>query len=233
MKSAKSKSGLFFAGLLLAGAVTVLWGQSLSAAIPTIRVWQWEGVGWLLLGLPFILLQTEAGLPEVWEPAVSIRQRIWYPLLIGLAFAIPDVVLIGFVLHPEPYEALPPFTQPFPYSLALYGAGAIEIEIFYRLIPITLVLWLVGKVLLKSRYPQQVFWIIAVLSAIREPLEQFPDGTVWFMVYATVTGFAFNLLQAVYFRKAGFAAALMIRLGHYSLWHILFGIYLQYGVIGC
>jgi hypothetical protein len=36
-----------------------------------------------------------------------------------------------------------------------------------------------------------------------------------------------NLLQAYRLRKAGFGAAWMLRLGHYLVWHIALGLYVE------
>jgi len=231
MNLEKKKSLLIFISLLIIATITVVWSQSLALTQDGIRVWSWNSWLILLAGLPFILIQKEAGLPELLEPSVSNRQRFWQPLLIGFLFAIPDVIIVGFIMHPEPYTSLPPFLQPFPYSLSLYSSGGLEIEIFYRLIPITLLLWLVSEKLLKGKYREIVFWTVAILTAIREPLEQWPSGSTWFILYALVSGFAMNLWQAYQYRKAGFLGALMIRYGHYLIWHIAFGIYIEFFVL--
>nr|MCU0399261.1 hypothetical protein [Cyclobacteriaceae bacterium] len=61
-----------------------------------------------------------------------------------------------------------------------------------------------------------------------EPLEQLPDGTLVFILYSLTTGFIMNFLQAVFFKRAGFLATLTLRLGHYMVWHILLGIYVEF-----
>lgn len=144
--------------------------------------------------------------------------------MIGLAFGLLDLIIIELILpHPVHQELPPPYTQPFPYSIFLYFSGALEIEVFYRLIPITLVLAIASRIN-NGRYLNAAFWIIAVLTALREPIEQFPNGPNWFVIYALVSGFTMNLLQAYYFRKQSFIASLSIRLSHYFVWHILNGI---------
>lgn len=231
MNPDKKKSFLVFTALLIIAMATVVWSQSIAATQTGIRVWNWNSWLILLAGLPFIFIQKEARLPELLDPSVSNRQRFLQPLLIGFLFAIPDVIIVGFLMHPEPYTSLPPFLQPFPYSLSLYSSGALDIEIFYRLIPITLLLWLISEKLLKGKYREIVFWSVAILTAIREPLEQWPSGNTWFIVYALGSGFAMNLWQAYQYRKAGFLGALMIRYGHYIIWHILLGVYIEFFVL--
>jgi hypothetical protein len=36
-----------------------------------------------------------------------------------------------------------------------------------------------------------------------------------------------NFLQAIHYRKAAFLATLSLRLGHYLLWHVLLGVYVE------
>jgi hypothetical protein len=122
---------------------------------------------------------------------------------------------------------LPPFLQPFPYSILLYTAGAIEVEVYYRLIPLGLALWGIQK-WVHARWQTFAFTIVAVFTALREPLEQWPDGVWWFVCYALGSGFVMNLIQAMYFKNQGFWATLLLRLGHYSIWHIALGLYVQY-----
>lgn len=155
----------------------------------------------------------------------SSNFKTWgIPILIGLAFGLLDLIIIELILpHPVHQELPPPYTQPFPYSIFLYFSGALEIEVFYRLIPITLVLAIASRIK-NGRNLNAAFWIIAVLTALREPIEQFPNGPNWFVIYALVSGFTMNLLQAYYFRKQSFIASLSIRLSHYFVWHILNGI---------
>lgn len=225
------KSIVTYFSFLLICSVGIFWANNLMEPYPFLRVWDWISVMVLLLGLPFIFLQRQAGIPEFWEKEVSNRNRIGIPALIGLVFGILDVWIIKGILHPEPYTELPPFLQPFPYSMFLYFSGAFEIEIFYRLIPIVFVLFIFSKIK-NGKYQNQAFWIMAVLTAISEPLEQLPSGDTWFVVYALASGFAMNFFQAVYFKKAGFIANLSLRLGHYLVWHILLGVYVELVELG-
>jgi hypothetical protein len=48
------------------------------------------------------------------------------------------------------------------------------------------------------------------------------------MVYATVSGIAMNAWQFKSYLKYGFVASLAVRLGHYLIWHILLGIYVEF-----
>ena len=107
-------------------------------------------------------------------------------------------------MHPEPYKELPPFLQPFPYSIFLYFSGAFEIEVFYRLIPLTLLL---GKWLSEWEVFYYFLSIRIFLTSLREPLEQFQNGEISFICYSLLTGFLMNYLQAIY-KNAGVSASL-------------------------
>lgn len=143
-----------------------------------------------------------------------------------MAFAVLYILNFKIIQHPEPYSKLLPFLQPFAYSIFLYFSGALEVEVFYRLIPFTLIL-LVGNFIRQGKYFHLFFWTGIVLTAIREPIEQVPEGNTAIIIYALLTGFLMNYLQAIWYKQAGFLAALSIRLGHYLLWHILLGIYVE------
>jgi len=192
-----------------------------------LRVWEITNILLLLVGVPFLFFQAKSKLPDFWQSEVTNSNRFLLPIAIGIVFGILDVLIFKVILHPQPYQDLPPFTQPFPYSMFLYFSGAFEVEVFYRLIPLTLIL-LIGNWYKKGKYYMIFFWTGAILTSIREPLEQIPDGGIMLLSYSLLTGFLMNFLQAIWYRKAGFLASLSIRLGHYLIWHILLGIYIEY-----
>lgn len=218
---------IIYSVFILIAVIGIIYGNAIKSNFSFLRVWEYQNILILLLGIPFLFLQTKANLPNFLEANISNKQRFLSPALIGAAFGILDVIVIKIVLHPEPYPELPPFLQPFPYSLLLYFSGAFEIEVFYRLIPLTLIL-LLGKWYANGKYFNAFFWTGVVLISLREPLEQLPDGEILFIIYSLLTGFIMNCLQAIHYKKSGFLASLAVRLGHYLFWHILLGIYVQY-----
>lgn len=218
---------LIYSIFIVFAIIGIMYGKAIKSDDPFLRIWEYENILLLLLGVPFLFLQTNAKLPNFVEDHISNKQRFTIPLLIGIVFGILDIIVIKLILHPEPYTELPPFLQPFPYSMFLYFSGALEIEVFYRLIPFTFVL-LLGNWFSKGKYFKIFFWLGVLLTSLREPLEQLPDGATWFIIYASLSGFLMNSLQAIWFKKAGFLASLSLRLGHYLFWHILLGIYVQY-----
>ena len=222
------KSVLLYLSFLLVAGMGLLYGKQLQGA--NLRVWEIENLIFLLLGIPVLWLLPTAGIPQFLDATIPVSKRIYWPMLVGLGFGLLDFWIIEYVLPHPAHSSLPPYTQPFPYSLLLYFSGALEIEVFYRLIPITLFLFIFNY-FKKGTNANTAFLVIAVLTSIREPLEQWPDGPGWFVVYALASGFMMNFIQALFFKNAGFIASLSLRCGHYLVWHILNGIIIQYFIL--
>jgi len=212
--------------MLLVVIVTIVYGEKLEASGVAVRRWNW---GNLLLVLPVLVLlffQKAASLPAV--QAINEKKNAWlYTFGAGIIFGLLDVLVIKIILHPQPYTELPPFLQPFPYSLFLYGSGALEIELYYRMIPLT-VLLLLDKWIFSLKHKNSVLIVLAFITSLIEPVLQFPSGAWWLIIYATASGIAMNAWQFTSYVKYGFIASLAVRLGHYLVWHILLGIYVQY-----
>jgi hypothetical protein len=207
--------------------ITIIYGAAIKEDYVFVRQWEWTNLLWICLAIPFLLLQEKAGLPA-WNGRGFPATRKWLvPAAIGLGFALLDVLVIKVIMHPQVYETLPPFLQPFPYSLFLYPSGALDIEIFYRLIPLTLVA-LASQCWFSWETGQKILWLAVVLTSLREPLEQWPSGPVWLVAYSLLSGFAMNLFQGFCLVRYGFLGALAVRIGHYLLWHIGLGIYVQF-----
>jgi hypothetical protein len=226
MKDNKVNLSIFL-GFLLIAFLGIIYGNEIKASYNSLRIWSVENLLWLFLGVPFLLLQSYVGIPNLYQPSISNKIRFVQPIFIGALFGILDILVIKIIQHPQAYTELPPFLQPFPYSIFLYFSGALEIEVFYRLIPITLLL-LIGKKIADGRYFNYFLWTAIIATSLREPLEQLPTGEYWYITYALLSGFIMNYLQGIYYKNAGFMATLNLRLGHYLFWHILLGFYVQY-----
>jgi hypothetical protein len=222
-----NRSLVIYLGFLAITILGIFIGHQTSFEQAEPRIWNYENVLFMCMGIPFVFLIPNAKIPEFWEKTISLKNKVWMPVLIGLAFGFADLLIIEHGLHHPPHKVLPPYTQPFPYSLFLFFSGAFEIEVFYRLIPITLVLFIARRYTNEKAIPP-IFWGIALLTSLREPLEQFPSGPLWFIIYAFLSGFAMNLIQAFYLKKSGFVSALLIRLSHYFIWHILNGVIIEF-----
>lgn len=226
-KSEKHKTIFAYTILLGTCIITYIISHILVENGMPVRLFDWDSLALIVAGFLLVGFQQEAGLPELLHRRISARKRFLVPVIVGIGFGIADVIVIKGILQPEPYERLPSYLQPFPYSILLFSAGAIYTEVFHRLIPLTLFMYLIIRfVARKFQFPSFIF--LAILTSLYEPLNQLPAEPVWFVGYSFVSGFAMNMIQAWYYRQSGFLAALTVRLGHYLIFHILLGIYVQY-----
>ncbi len=210
--------------------VTIVYGQWLVGTGIEVRQWDWSNLLFILPIVPLLFLQQQATLPTV--ETIQTKKNGWLSTaVVGMIFGFLDVLVIKVILHPQPYTELPPFLQPFPYSIFLYTSGALEIELTYRLLPLTLFL-LLEKWMFKGRYRKAVLIFLGIVTSLIEPVMQFPDGVWWLIVYATVSGVAMNAWQFRSFLQYGFLGSLAVRLGHYLVWHIILGIYVQFVELG-
>jgi hypothetical protein len=230
MNRDKIKSYKAYLLILLVLVLAFLAGPFIGRGEPSVRLIGWDLMILWCIGLAAVFYQKEAGFPQLIDDTVKSLRRWVIPLAIGAIFGIVDVFVFEGILTHAPYQELPPFLQPFPYSILLYTSGAVHVEILHRLLPLTLVM-IIARKFLPASYHNTVFWIFAILTSVWEPLEQLPSGDWWLIIYSFASGFIFNLLQAIIYKKAGWLASLSIRLGHYLIWHILLGMYVQYWVL--
>jgi hypothetical protein len=130
-KSISYQNLLIYSLFLLIALAGILVGRSIEKDHSFVRVWEFSNMLLLLVGIPFLFLQKKAGLPDFREGAVTHRGRFLYPAIAGIVFGLLDVIVWKIIQHPQPYTELPPFLQPFQYSIFLYFSGAFEIEVFY------------------------------------------------------------------------------------------------------
>lgn len=212
--------------LLFVVIITIIYGEAIAISKPNIRLWNWSNLLLILPLLPLLLMQEKASLPSI--DTINKKRNGWASTLgIGMIFGILDLIVVKIILHPEPYTEMPPFLQPFPYSLFLYSSGALEVELFYRLIPIT-VLLLINQFFFKGKYRNGLILMLAIITSLIEPIQQFPSGALWFIIYATVSGIAMNAWQFKSYMQYGFIASLAVRLGHYLVWHIILGVFVEF-----
>ena len=199
----------------------------LSRGVP-LRLFDGEALAVVCLGFFAVPYQQLAGLPSLTDYRVNWRLRYLAPFAMGLSFAIVDVVVFRYVLHPAPSSRLPGFLQPFPYSALYFVADAVYVEVIYRLLPFTLILSLTGHLQLKAGRTPIAFWIVAIVTSLAAPYQLIVKGPVQLMVTLYTLHFVFNMIQALFYKNAGLLASLCMRLGHYLLWYILLGICLQW-----
>jgi membrane protease YdiL (CAAX protease family) len=174
------------------------------------------------------------GFADIWDEKVSNRQRFWLPavagVLIGLFFILTDLVISRFfpvdaLAHPE-----------FPLSIVASITAAIGEEIIFRLFFIPFWLWLISWLLLKQRYFDQIFWFLAIVSALLFAVGHIPSVMALLALDSasqipTVTLGEILLLNSVlslpaayYLRRYGFLAAVGIHFWTDVVWHVLYGL---------
>lgn len=113
----------------------------------------------------------------------------------------------------------------FPASLYVYTAGSVVVECLYRLIPVSILYALIARLMLRGRGEAIVFWILAIVSSLIEPLSQagLAQGAshlVW-VLFAAI--FAFNLAEVALWRRWGWIAMVASRAVFYLMWHVIAG----------
>lgn len=183
-------------------------------------------IGSALLGWLGLKLSEKTGFPEIWGSGVSSMQRLLIPCLLGLGLGV-GTILADRIFHiSQIYAALlelPSIHIEFPSSLLLYAYGAVVSEIWFRLFPLPLSVWLISTLLLRNRRQAEVFQVVAIVASLVEPLQQTAPMKAYpgAMGMTFAVAYAANLTGAHLFRRFGFLAALLLRLSYYLVWHII------------
>jgi hypothetical protein len=190
------------------------------------ELFSWQLIGFLtLVGGISVWLGPRVGLPNFWDVDISIRKRLLLSTLVGLgAGAVSLAIQLGGSARIMAEAAhTSSINVAFPGSLVIYSGGAIILEALYRLILITLPLWLVANVILRKRGQTPVFWVLALLTSALEPLEQMSvlDGHLELIVISGVTTYGINVFEFYLLRRSGWLAPLVFRLALYSVSHIV------------
>jgi hypothetical protein len=188
-----------------------------SAAQAAVFTWPMLGiVAAVGLGGTMIMRYTRR-FPEMWEAEIPLTWRLWLP--VGLGVVLGGVaILVDRVTHWTTLAAaqmhLPSIHIDAPASYVIYPGGAIIVSILYFLLLVPLLVWV-----LRGR----AFWLVAMVCALTEPLTQdlHMTGGVGMMVAVFAEDYALNLGQVWLFRRAGFVAAVLLRVAFYGVWHML------------
>jgi hypothetical protein len=190
-------------------------------------------LGVTLVGLAAIWCMHRSSFAAAWDARIPAQRRLLLPLLVGAIFGL---LAIGIELYTGSLQSLQQVmgtnvTVGFPQSLVVYTSLTPFLELEYLVLPVSLLLWLIAGVLLRGRGETPIFWVLALLASAIEPLQQGPDviaaaggsiSVLGIALYA-VHSFGFNFSAAVLFRRYGLLAPILVRVGNYVIWHILFG----------
>jgi len=185
------------------------------------------------LGFLGLKLSQKLGFADIWDSKVTNKQRLLIPAFIGLGigvfFIFADAVLSQFhTLGPLPHP-------PFPASLVASAVAGIGEEIIFRLFFIPFWVWLISYVILKKRWQNQIFWIVAIFSALAFAFGHMPSVMLLFglkkinqippalMSEIILLNGVLSLFAAYYFRKFGFLAAVGIHFWTDVIWHVIRG----------
>lgn len=201
--------------------------EGIAASQDALFSWPLLGVLALAGGIS-VWLEPRTGLAGFWDPGISTRKRLLLPALVGLGFGAIMLAVqarSGFVQTVAAAAKVSSINVEFPASLLFYSAGAIILESLYRLILITLPLWLISNVILRKRGRNPVFWILALVTSALEPAGQvgFLAGHLDLIVVIGGLTFGVNVFEAHLFRRYGFLAPLAFRLAYYAVWHVVGG----------
>lgn len=183
-------------------------------------------VAMAVLGTLGVVLSTRTGFPDPIGGEMSFWRRFGVPMLIGVGggtlFLITDVVTNLSQRQAEAF-GVPSTDITFPASVFIYPAAAVYVEILFRLLPIPLFMWLVANVVLRGRGHTPVFWVLAVLTSLLEPLSQIGTRVLppvpW--LFVLLQSFGINAAQAIIFRRCGFLASIMVRVTFYGVYHVV------------
>ena len=185
------------------------------------------------LGFIGLKLSSKINLPDIWDEKITIKQKILFPVfigtIIGIIFIIVDIIYTKAFsikqLHPD-----------FPFSIVASLTAGIGEEIIFRLFLISFWVWLISNKIFKSKYFNQIFWIISIFSAISFSVGHIPSlmflgGYNTFYEIPTVLIaeiiFLNSLLSvscAYYFKKYGIISAIVLHFWVDIIWHVIWGI---------
>jgi uncharacterized membrane protein YvlD (DUF360 family) len=163
--------------------------------------------------------------PQGWP---AWRNRAAKDIAIGLAFGLVAALLdwtFGVSSLVAKELGVASIHMALPYSALAYLAGAVAVETLYRLIPISLAVWLVSKMRPHGRATITAFWIVAVLTSFIEPVSQtaFLASQPVTLLSLGLFIFIFNMTGAWLLMRHGVASPLFMRLAFYAVWHVALG----------
>lgn len=186
------------------------------------------------LGLVGLKLSQKLGFVEIWDKRVSNRERFIKPLIVGVIIGIIFIFADQIFSKFHNYGPLP--HPSFPTSLIASFTAGIGEEIIFRLFFVSFWMWIVSKVILRNKRPNQIFWIVSIFSAIAFALGHIPSLIVLFgftditqiplaliAELITLNGLI-GLTAAYYLRKYGFIAAVGIHFWADIIWHVIWGL---------
>jgi hypothetical protein len=193
----------------------------------------WGALGvFAVFGLIGTAFAARTGFPAAWDARIPATRRLLLPFAVGVGFGTLAILIEELTRSVHLLEAtFGPANVAFPASLLVSTAGEIKYELLFLLFVVPTLLWLVSNLALRGRGQPHTFWALAALSAAIEPAMQgiplfvLANGAIGPAAFGTylVHSYAFNFAAAVSFRRYGLLAPVLVRLGNYLVWHVLYG----------
>ena len=189
------------------------------------------------VGLIGVWFASRTGVPETWDPSLPLRDRLWIPAVLGIAFGIVALAVdagTGWTAIAAEQMHLRTIHIAWPGSLLIYPGGAVIVNVIYYLMLIPPLTWLFSwtPVLFSGDRSRRTavtiaraFGVAAILAALIEPVTQdlgLP-GHPGIMAAVFAEDLALNLALVATFRRAGFGATVVLRVVFYLVWHIARG----------
>ncbi len=186
------------------------------------------------LGLLGLFFSRKLGLPEIWEPSVTNRQRFLVPALIGVALGA--VIIIGDLIF-SPINGIGRFPHPgFPLSLIAAITAAIGEETLFRLFFISFWTWLVSRLILRGRWQTPIYWVVAVFAAFAFAMSHLPS-VMYLQGWSSMSQVPQMLLLEIVllngimgmaaawaFKRYGFLAPVGVHFWADLVWHVIWGL---------
>jgi hypothetical protein len=188
-----------------------------------------------ILGFIGLILWRKIGFPDIWDERVTNKQRFLIPGLVGGGVGIGIILMdllfipvngVGRLIHP-----------PFPTSIVASISAGIGEEFLFRLFYISFWTWLVGKVILRGKGLNIVYWVVAVLAALLHGASHLPSAMLLFgasdpftlppllLVEIFLLNGLLSIFAAYYFKKFGLFAPIGIHFWADIVWHTIWGIF--------
>ncbi len=187
-----------------------------------------------LLGYLGLKLAKKIGIPDILTSEVSHKQRFLFPALAGVISGV--VLIIGDSIFSQ-FNGIGHFVHPaFPASILATISAGIGEEMLFRLFFISFWTWLISRVIFRGKYATQIFWLVAVLSAIVFGLAHYPAIMYLYKFpsfSAVPLGLQIELLSlnglvslvaAYFYKKVGYLGAVGVHLWTDVVWHVILGL---------
>ncbi len=185
------------------------------------------------LGYLGLVLSRKLGFAELWSKDIPITRRLLVPALIGILLGVFFIFADGMLSQLHAFGRTP--HPPFPTSLVASATAGIGEELLFRLVFISFWVWLVSEVILKKRWMNPVFWIVAVASAFAFASAHLPSLMFLFgmksitdvppalMAELLLINGTLSIIAAYYLKTSGLLAAISVHFWADVVWHVIWG----------